>query len=194
MSDEELLAAFKEVLRARNPADLTPARPAGPLTFLERLPEQIKGLKLNWPWPPEPIPAEDSAAQMGSPSNADSRAEAPEEPLNGSSSAQASRAGILQGRNDSPKESERGSKTPQEDPAPGLDSMSPSSQPVLSAAEPGGGTLPSSLKQQGEPAALQSSRLMTAGKPLSPWAQLALQLPGLCQPALSVYLSQNCPQ
>ena len=168
MSDEELLAAFKEVLQARNPANLTAARPAGPLTFLERLPEQIKGLKLNWPWPPEPTPTEDSAAQMGSPSTEKSRAEAPEEPLSGSSSAQASKASLSQGRNDSARETDRVLKTPQEGPASGLDRVSPSSQPVLSAAESAGGTLPSSLRQQDELAAPQSSRQKTAGTPLSP--------------------------
>ena len=168
MSDEELLAAFKDVVRARNPAISPAARPAGPLTFLERLPEQIKGLKLNWPWPPEPTPAEGRAAQMGSSSTEDSSAGVPEEQLNGSSSPQASKASLPQGRNDSARETEQMSKTPQEGSAPGLSSMSPSSQPVRPAAEPGGGTLPGSLKQQGELAASQSSRQRAAGKPLSP--------------------------
>ena len=172
MSDEELLAAFKEVLRARNPALSTAAGPAGPLTFLERLPEQIKGLKLEWPWRPEPAPAEGSAAQMGSSSTEDSRAEAPEEPLNTGSSAQASKAGLSQGGNDSPREMERVSRTFQDGPAPGLDSMSQSSQRAPSAAEPGGATLQSYRKQQGEPAASQSSRQKTAGKPLPPRAFL----------------------
>lgn len=193
MSDEELLDAFQEVLRARIPATSAAARPADPLTFLERLPEQIKGFKLNWPWPPEPTPAEGSAAQMGSPSSADSSAEAPEEPLTGSSSPQASKARLSQGRNDSAIETYRMSKTPQESPAPDLNIVSPSSQPVPSAAEPGGGTLPSSLKQQSELAASQSSRQTTAGKPLSSRAQLASRMPGLCQPSLSVCLSQKCP-
>lgn len=63
MTDEELVAAFREVLRARQPPGPSASSPGGPLSSLQQLPAKIQGLKLNWPWQQQTPPAGGSDAK-----------------------------------------------------------------------------------------------------------------------------------
>ena len=67
MSDEELLAAFKEVLQAKlpsNAAGVAASTPEGPLSSLQQIPARIQGFRLQLPWQQAPAPADSSSASM----------------------------------------------------------------------------------------------------------------------------------
>ena len=67
MSDDELVAAFKEVLQAKlppNPAATAAASPEGPLSSLQQIPARIQGFRLQLPWQQAPPTADSSSASM----------------------------------------------------------------------------------------------------------------------------------
>ena len=63
MSDDELLAAFKDVLQAKLPSNPA-SSPAGPLSALQQIPARIQEFKLQWPWQQAPPTADSSSVSM----------------------------------------------------------------------------------------------------------------------------------
>lgn len=64
MSDEELVAAFKEMLQARKPGASLAASNSRPLGPLQQLPDRLQGFQLGWPWQQHqaPLPESNDAA------------------------------------------------------------------------------------------------------------------------------------
>jgi hypothetical protein len=67
MSDEELVAAFKEMLQARKPGAAPAASNSGPLRSLQQLPDRLQSVKLGWPWQQQqaPLPGSSDVAADG---------------------------------------------------------------------------------------------------------------------------------
>ena len=67
MSDEELVATFKEVLQAKLPSsrnDTGASEPAAPPSILQQVPAKLQEFRLQWPGQQAPPPADSSDASM----------------------------------------------------------------------------------------------------------------------------------
>lgn len=101
MSDEELVAAFKEVLQAKLPSSPAASAPEGPLSSLQQLPARIQGFRLQLPWQQAPPTADSGSASMLSKLLQTGGSGASEGPAAASSKSEASGASRLEARSSS---------------------------------------------------------------------------------------------
>lgn len=64
MNDDELLAAFKEVIQAKLPSNPAASTSEGPLSSLQQIPARIQAFRLQWPWQQAPPTADSSTVSM----------------------------------------------------------------------------------------------------------------------------------
>ena len=64
MSDEELMAVFKEVLQAKLPSNAAASNPEGLASQLQQQFPRISGFRLQWPWQQAPPTADSSNVSM----------------------------------------------------------------------------------------------------------------------------------
>ena len=143
MSDEELVATFKEVLQAKLPSNSAASDPATPPSSLQQLQARVQGFRPQWPWQQAPPTADGSSVSMLGKLFQDVGSGTSKAAAAGGGSSEATNASQLEARTSSPEEALAFDK-PEEAQSSRLGSSSIDSQYVRSDRE--GGPLATSNK------------------------------------------------